>query len=93
MSEPQRQRFGLEVLRTTNTSSGSLYPILHRLEEQGLLDGAWEALGDATAEGRRPRRMYRLNPDYAERAHAMLDEWRVAHTATGRSLRLRPSTL
>ncbi|MGO9960993.1 MAG: helix-turn-helix transcriptional regulator [Solirubrobacteraceae bacterium] len=41
MSDPQRQRFGLEVLRATNMRSGSLYPILHRLEEQGLLGGAW----------------------------------------------------
>jgi PadR family transcriptional regulator PadR len=93
VTDPQQQRFGLEVLRATNTSSGSLYPILHRLEDQGILDGAWEPLEDATAEGRRPRRMYRLNPDRAERAHTMLDEWRAARTSTGRPLRLRPSTL
>jgi DNA-binding PadR family transcriptional regulator len=38
--------------------AGSLYPILMRLSDRGLLDAEWEA--DAPA-GRPPRHLYRLN--------------------------------
>lgn len=42
-------------------SFGSLYPILHKLEKEGLVKGAWEEVGDAknkkvyslTARGRK----------------------------------------
>ncbi len=34
---------------------GQLYPVLHRLEESGLIEGAWE-----TTEGRPARKVYSL---------------------------------
>ena len=30
-----------------SVSFGSLYPILHKLEKEGLVKGAWEEVGDA----------------------------------------------
>jgi PadR family transcriptional regulator, regulatory protein PadR len=36
-------------------SFGALYPILHKLERDGLVAGAWEAVGPAKA-----RRIYKL---------------------------------
>ena len=38
-------------------SFGALYPLLHRLEKDGLIAGAWEAAGDA-----RKRKVYALTP-------------------------------
>ncbi len=39
-----------------NIKEGTLYPLLRRLEDQGLLDSKWEVVNDA-----RPRRYYQSN--------------------------------
>lgn len=76
-SDPGRTLFGLEVIRLAGIASGSLYPILHRLEERGLLKSSWEPLEDAIAAKRRPRRMYSFNAAAAELAEELLDERRA----------------
>jgi DNA-binding PadR family transcriptional regulator len=58
-------RYGYELVTGLAMNSGSLYPILMRLTERGLLDAKWET--DARP-GRPPRHMYRLTAagvDYA----------------------------
>ena len=55
---------GLEV------PEGTLYPLLRRLESQGLLESRWQ-----TGEGR-PRRYYRTSPRGQEALAAMSLEWR-----------------
>ena len=45
------------MLKATGIKSGSLYPILDRLENEGWIEGAWEAEG---VGGRPPRRYYKL---------------------------------
>ena len=75
LDDPKREWFGLEIIRTAGIRSGSLYPILHRLDGQGVLTARWEPLDVATAAGRRPRRQYRLHPGGARRAQALYDEW------------------
>jgi DNA-binding PadR family transcriptional regulator len=52
-----RERYGYDLARATGLASGTLYPILIRLEERGLLEARWEM-----GEGR-PRHVYRLTPD------------------------------
>ncbi len=49
---------------------GTLYPLLRRLEKQGLLDSEWD-LGEA-----RPRRYYVLSAQGHEVLKAMIAEWR-----------------
>jgi PadR family transcriptional regulator PadR len=61
------QHYGLEISRETGLPTGSVYPILARLEQHGWVESAWEDI-DPVAEGRRPRRYYRLSADGAERA-------------------------
>ncbi len=64
-AEPGTWRYGYELVTGLAMNSGSLYPILMRLSERGLLDAMWET--DARA-GRPPRHMYRLTDagvDYA----------------------------
>jgi DNA-binding PadR family transcriptional regulator len=37
-------------------SAGSLYPLLHSLEEKGYVEGVWEL------DGKRERRIYKITP-------------------------------
>jgi PadR family transcriptional regulator PadR len=75
---PSDEIYGRQIIGETGIRSGSLYPILHRLEERGMLLADWERLDDAVDARRRPRRFYRLNPEGADRASAALAEWRRA---------------
>ena len=54
---PDEWRHGYDVAKATGLKSGSLYPILIRLQERGLLEARWE---DETPEGRPRRHLYRL---------------------------------
>jgi PadR family transcriptional regulator len=70
-SDPLAWRYGYELGLEVGLRSGSLYPILVRLSDRGLLDSRWEA--DAPA-GRPPRHLYRLTASGLEYAatHARL---------------------
>lgn len=59
MSTPGQGVSGAEISKHTGLASGSLYPILSRLEKAGWLSSEWEA-GDPTALGRPRRRFYRV---------------------------------
>jgi PadR family transcriptional regulator PadR len=48
---------------------GTLYPLLRRLESQGLLDSEWVVTGS------RPRRYYRLNAVGQEVLDTLVHEW------------------
>jgi DNA-binding PadR family transcriptional regulator len=56
-------RHGYQLLTETGLKSGSLYPILMRLAEQGLLEATWER--DPPA-GRPARHLYRLTSEGRE---------------------------
>jgi PadR family transcriptional regulator PadR len=60
VSDPTAWRYGYELSRETGLASGTLYPILMRLQEQGLLEAAWEP---SDQPGRPPRHTYRLTGD------------------------------
>jgi PadR family transcriptional regulator PadR len=57
MADPLEWRYGYELGSEIGLRSGSLYPILVRLSDRGLLESAWE---QAAAHGRPPRHLYRL---------------------------------
>ena len=59
LAEPSMEHYGLELANTAGLKSGTLYPILSRLEAEGWISGSWEQI-DPHVEGRRPRRYYRL---------------------------------
>ena len=52
-----RWRYGYELGQEVGLKAGSLYPILIRLSDRGLLEASWET--DPPA-GRPPRHLYRL---------------------------------
>ena len=56
---------GLEI------DEGALYPMLRRLESQGLLTSEWRE------EDKRNKRFYRLSPDGEAILAQLADEWRA----------------
>src|ERR1700761_5192595 len=60
LEDEQAWRYGYDISRSTGLKSGTLYPILMRLAEHGLLETSWE---EAAETGRPPRHMYRLTAD------------------------------
>ena len=59
-------RHGFDVLDATGLESGTVYPILRRLEDAGLVRSQWEPVRDARDAGRPPRRYYELTGMGAE---------------------------
>jgi PadR family transcriptional regulator PadR len=59
MSRPRDELSGAEVAKRTRLASGTLYPILIRLERVGWLESRWES-ADPTELGRPRRRFYRI---------------------------------
>src|SRR5258706_14476583 len=50
-------RHGYDLSKETGLRSGTLYPLLMRLSEQGLLESRWQ---EAERPGLPPRHVYRL---------------------------------
>ena len=71
LEQPSKEMYGLEICSLAELPSGTIHPILARLEKAGWLDSRWEQI-DPHAQGRPRRRYYRLNPDGAERARLAL---------------------
>jgi PadR family transcriptional regulator PadR len=65
---------GLEI------DEGTLYPLLRRLETQGLLVSQWRE------EDKRNKRFYHLSPTGAEILDQLLNEWRRINESLGKIL-------
>ena len=72
IERPTEWRYGYELSRQTGLKSGTLYPILMRLEKYALLEAAWVT----TEPGVPPRHTYRLTPNGLEVARTKLSEAR-----------------
>jgi DNA-binding PadR family transcriptional regulator len=59
LEEAEDWKYGYDLSKNTGLKSGTLYPILMRMAERGLLETQWES-GEP---GRPPRHMYRFTPD------------------------------
>ncbi len=58
--EPSRWRHGYALAKQTGLKSGTLYPILIRLADRGLMEACWQ---DEQPPGRPRRHLYRLTPE------------------------------
>jgi PadR family transcriptional regulator, regulatory protein PadR len=56
---PAEELYGRELIERTGLKSGTLYPVLARLEQAGWLESHWEET-DPQVAGRPRRRFYRL---------------------------------
>ena len=55
-----RWSYGYELAKLANVKSGTLYPLLMRLEARGYLEAEWQ---QPTDRGRLPRHGYRLTAE------------------------------
>lgn len=74
LSQLQEERYGYEVIKLLTEhgleiDQGTLYPLLRRLESQGLLQSRWEL------EESRPRRYYSISSEGKELLPQLHDEW------------------
>lgn len=74
----ENDRYGYEILReleqrsenTFSLNEGALYPVLHKLENEGNILSYWEEING------RKRKYYHLTPDGAKLFDVKFDEWR-----------------
>ena len=52
--------YGFDIMDASGLQSGTVYPILRRLEAAGMLRSRWEPVVDARDEQRPPRRYYQI---------------------------------
>lgn len=71
MAEPDREHYGSQLGSAAELPSGTIHPILARLERAGWVGSRWEEI-DPAATGRPRRRYYRLTPDGRREATAAL---------------------
>ena len=85
LSQLDEQQYGYSLKqrladRGLEIEQGTLYPLLRRLEKQGLLDSEW------SLETARPRRYYVLNEAGREALETLKGEWKALTAAVERLL-------
>ncbi len=68
-----RELSGADIAKLTQLSSGTLYPILYRLEQFGWVASKWES-GDPALLGRPRRRYYRISAEGSKRVQEIVRE-------------------
>jgi PadR family transcriptional regulator, regulatory protein PadR len=61
-ADPSAPQYGYDLMKAAKLPSGTLYPMLARLQHDGLVESQWEAQRE-DAGGRPPRRYYRLTAE------------------------------
>ncbi len=56
-AQTQQWRYGYDLMKETGLQSGTLYPLLMRMSEQGLVEAEWR---EPAQLGRPARHVYRL---------------------------------
>jgi len=74
LSQCNQEQYGYSLMKSLSEKGleidqGTLYPLLRRLETQGLLSSSWR-LEDA-----RPRRYYMISQEGKEILPKLVDEW------------------
>ena len=83
---------GFDIMDATGLPSGTVYPILRRLDREGLLTSEWEKAAAAQREQRPPRRYYDITPAGAEMLADAVERFRALEQAVPRAPRkLKPS--
>ena len=88
LDDPTSEHYGLAVANAAGLRSGTLYPIMARLEKAGWLESRWET--DDTARGPR-RRLYRFTTLGLAQAPPLVNARRLPAAAGRKSMLLRPA--
>jgi DNA-binding PadR family transcriptional regulator len=75
LRKPRTWHYGYELSTDAGLSSGTLYPLLMRLSDQGLLESHWQK---PERPGKPPRHVYRLTSDGLAFARAITEQGRPA---------------
>ena len=75
LSQLEEEKYGYALINSLaekglDIEQGTLYPLLRRLETQGLLQSEWNV------EGSRPRRYYVISPEGLTTLQDLTGEWR-----------------
>ena len=84
LDAPADETYGFELTKATGLPSGTIYPILRRLEEEELITSKWEEV--QTKAQRRKRRYYTLTAAGRRTAHAATADQRQALRLLARGL-------
>ena len=76
VTEPRDEWFGLELVRATGLSSGTVHECLIRLEKAGWIEARWEDRSEGDRHRGPRRRLYRLT------AQGTADGRRLLHERT-----------
>jgi PadR family transcriptional regulator PadR len=87
--QPTTGWWGLDLARQCGLPTSTVYGVLARLEDAGLMDAAFE-YGNPEELGRPLRRLYRLSPDGAIASRRMIRDWHDRH-GHPRTLREAPA--
>lgn len=85
LSQLRKPRYGYELRQALaeqgmSIEEGTLYPLLRRLESQGVLSSEWRI------EDGPPRRYYALNAEGRKLLKKLTESWRGMNDAMGRLL-------
>jgi PadR family transcriptional regulator PadR len=90
LAAPTMPRWGRDIARETGLKSGTLHPILARLESAGWVESYWEDPLEHEDQGRPRRRYYLFSPGGAQAAQfAIAESASLEKAAQGKSA-LRP---
>ena len=95
LEDPTARRYGYDLMKGARLASGTLYPLLTRLEGEGLVTSHWETPGEGgeAHEVLRPRKYYKLTAEGERVAHGELAElYARQHRATDLQPRPAPGT-
>jgi PadR family transcriptional regulator, regulatory protein PadR len=67
LADAMSDYYGLQLCETTGLPSGTIYPIMARLEQAGWVVSNWEDPSEHITQGRPRRRYYRLADEGAVR--------------------------
>jgi DNA-binding PadR family transcriptional regulator len=73
----RRIRHGFDIMDATGLPSGTVYPILGRLERDGYVRSRWEAQNTALREKRPPRRYYEVTAAGAKALARSIQHYRT----------------
>jgi PadR family transcriptional regulator PadR len=91
LADPAGRYHGYDLMKAARLSSGTLYPMLGRLEREGLLTAAWEPRTDDPS-GRPPRKYYQLTGEGSRVARIELARAASAAPASRGARRATPGT-
>jgi PadR family transcriptional regulator PadR len=82
LEDASAPRYGYDLMKAARLPSGTLYPMLARLEDEKLVTSEWET---PTEDGQRPRKYYKLTGEGVRVARLDLAELTVGRSSAAPS--------